>query len=174
MVAISVHRLLERVSGWMLSSSPSMLSLHCALSICSSGFPLLASPFYGLLLAKCRITENRLMIEAMNSTTTNFSITNRTSSASRMDMSMFGMSLFLSLLMSSSVLADPSPTPSSLPAPVLKTANAQKGAGTLKSVETFPFGKATIYKIDVIVDGAVTEELQIADTGKLIRVDTLK
>jgi hypothetical protein len=42
---------LERVSGWMISQSPSMFSLHCALSVLlASDFWLLYSPFSILLL----------------------------------------------------------------------------------------------------------------------------
>jgi hypothetical protein len=61
----------------------------------------------------------------------------------------------------------------SLPQPVVETANQNKGSGTIQHAESYPWGNAIIYKIEIDLDGKPGLELQIADNGKLIRVDQL-
>src|SRR5258708_20875138 len=61
----------------------------------------------------------------------------------------------------------------SLPAPVATTLKAEAGNGTVRNIETFQWGDATIYKIAVDQNGQPYKELEIADTGRLVRVDQL-
>jgi hypothetical protein len=65
------------------------------------------------------------------------------------------------------------PTVESLPTPVANTLKAQAGNGTVRNIETFQWGDTTIYKIAVDQNGQPYLELQIADTGRLVRVDQL-
>jgi hypothetical protein len=69
-------------------------------------------------------------------------------------------------------LAD-SPTVDSLPPPVADTLKAQIGEGTVRNIETFQWGDSTIYKIVIDQNGQPYLELEIADTGKLVRIDEL-
>jgi hypothetical protein len=62
----------------------------------------------------------------------------------------------------------------SLPQPVVETANENKGSGTIQHAESYPWGNATIYKLEVDLDGVPDLELQIADNGRLIRIDRLR
>ena len=81
--------------------------------------------------------------------------------------------LWLSVvLVAGRVQADEVPI-DSLPQPVVETANQNKGSGTIQHAESYPWGKAIIYKIEIDLDGKPDLELQIADNGKLIRVDQL-
>ena len=81
--------------------------------------------------------------------------------------------LWLSVvLVAGRVQADEVPI-DSLPHPVVETANQNKGSGTIQHAESYPWGKAIIYKIEIDLDGKPDLELQIADNGKLIRVDQL-
>ena len=81
--------------------------------------------------------------------------------------------LWLSVvLVGGGVRADEVPI-DSLPHPVAETANQNKGSGTIQHAESYPWGKALIYKIEIDLDGKPDLELQIADNGKLIRVDQL-
>jgi hypothetical protein len=50
----------------------------------------------------------------------------------------------------------------------------EKGDGVVKSAESFGWGNATIFKVEIEVGGVPTLELQIAGNGKLIRVDSLQ
>jgi hypothetical protein len=50
----------------------------------------------------------------------------------------------------------------------------EKGDGVVKSAESFGWGDATIFKIEIDVDQLPALELQIAGNGKLIRVDNLR
>ena len=61
----------------------------------------------------------------------------------------------------------------SLPIAVANTLKAEAGNGIVRSIETFPWGDATIYKIAVDQSGKPYLELQIADNGRLVRVDQL-
>jgi hypothetical protein len=61
----------------------------------------------------------------------------------------------------------------SLPIQVANTLKAQAGNGTVRSIETFQWGDATIYKIAVDQNGQPYLELEIADNGRLVRVDQL-
>jgi len=61
----------------------------------------------------------------------------------------------------------------SLPAPVANTLKAEAANGTVRNIETFQWGDATIYKIAVDQNGQPYMELEIADTGRLVRVDQL-
>ena len=65
------------------------------------------------------------------------------------------------------------PSVDSLPAPVANTLKAEAANGTVRSIETFQWGDSTIYKIAVDQNGQPYLELQIADTGRLVRVDQL-
>jgi hypothetical protein len=69
-------------------------------------------------------------------------------------------------------LAD-EPSVDSLPAPVANTLKAEAQNGTVRSIETFQWGDSTIYKIAVDQNGQPYLELEIADTGRLVRVDQL-
>jgi hypothetical protein len=62
----------------------------------------------------------------------------------------------------------------SLPQAVRETIETEKGDGVAKSAESYEWGDATIYKVEIDVDGVPAVELQIAGNGKLIRVDDLR
>jgi hypothetical protein len=62
----------------------------------------------------------------------------------------------------------------SLPLAVRETIDMEKGDGVVKSAESFGWGDATIFKVEIDVGGVPTLELQIAGNGKLIRVDSLQ
>ena len=62
----------------------------------------------------------------------------------------------------------------SLPLAVRETIDMEKGDGVVKSAESFGWGNATIFKVEIEVGGIPTLELQIAGNGKLIRVDSLQ
>jgi hypothetical protein len=74
--------------------------------------------------------------------------------------------------LSSFSFADP-PSADSLPTPVANTLKAQAANGTIRNIETFQWGDSTIYKIAIDQNGQPYMELQIADTGRLVRVDQL-
>jgi hypothetical protein len=76
------------------------------------------------------------------------------------------------IAVSSFSLAD-EPSVNSLPPPVANTLKAEAENGTVRSIETFQWGDSTIYKIAVDRNGQPYLELEIADTGRLIRVDQL-
>jgi len=76
------------------------------------------------------------------------------------------------IAVSSFSLAD-EPSVNSLPPPVANTLKAEAENGTVRSIETFQWGDSTIYKIAVDLNGQPYLELEIADTGRLIRVDQL-
>src|SRR3981081_1005008 len=69
-------------------------------------------------------------------------------------------------------LAD-EPSVDSLPAPVANTLKAESGNGTVRTIETFQWGDSTIYKFAIDQNGQPYLELEIADTGRLVRVDQL-
>jgi hypothetical protein len=62
----------------------------------------------------------------------------------------------------------------SLPQAVRETIDMEKGDGVVKSAESYGWGNATIFKVEIDVDGVPALELQIAGNGKLIRVDHLR
>jgi hypothetical protein len=62
----------------------------------------------------------------------------------------------------------------SLPLAVRETIDMEKGDGVVKSAESYGWGAATIFRVEIDVDGAPALELQIAGNGKLIRVDNLQ
>jgi hypothetical protein len=82
--------------------------------------------------------------------------------------------LFVAVLVviSSFAVAD-EPSVDSLPAPVANTLKAEAANGIVRSIETFQWGDSTIYKIAVDQNGQPYLELEIADTGRLVRVDRL-
>jgi hypothetical protein len=82
--------------------------------------------------------------------------------------------LFIIVLsvVSSFVLADETNI-DSLPAAVANTLKAEAANGTVRKIETFQWGDSTIYKIAVDQNGQPYLELEIADTGRLVRVDQL-
>jgi hypothetical protein len=63
---------------------------------------------------------------------------------------------------------------SSLPEAARRTVEANRGTGTVTHVEVFEWGKARIFRVEIEVGGVPDKELQVADTGKLIRVDDLR
>ena len=71
------------------------------------------------------------------------------------------------------LLADDTPL-DSLPLAVRETIDMEKGDGVVKSAESYGWGAATIFKVEIDVDGTPALELQIAANGKLIRVDNLQ
>jgi hypothetical protein len=62
----------------------------------------------------------------------------------------------------------------SLPLAVQETIDTEKGDGVAKSAESFSWGNAVIFKVEIDVEGVPALELQIAGNGKLIRVDDLR
>ena len=62
----------------------------------------------------------------------------------------------------------------SLPQAVRETVETEKGDGVAAKAETFTWGAVTIYSVEIDFDNVPTLELQIADNGKLIRVDRLQ
>lgn len=62
----------------------------------------------------------------------------------------------------------------SLPLAVRETIDMEKGDGVAKSAESYGWGDATIFKVEIDVSGVPALELQIAGNGKLIRVDNLQ
>lgn len=71
------------------------------------------------------------------------------------------------------LLAEDAPV-DSLPLAVRETIDAEKGDGVVKSAESFVWGDATIFIVEIDVGGVPALELQIAGNGKLIRVDSLQ
>jgi len=71
------------------------------------------------------------------------------------------------------LLAEDTPL-DSLPQAVRETIDMEKGDGVVKSAESYVWGEATIFKVEIDVNGVPTVELQIAGNGKLIRVDDLR
>ena len=65
------------------------------------------------------------------------------------------------------------PSVDSLPAAVANTLKAESGNGIVRTIETFQWGDSTIYKIAIDQNGQPYLELEIADTGRLVRVDQL-
>jgi hypothetical protein len=61
-----------------------------------------------------------------------------------------------------------------LPQAVRETIEMEKGDGIVKSAESYEWGNATIFKIEIDLAGVPALELQIAANGKLIRVDDLR
>src|ERR1700730_873239 len=62
----------------------------------------------------------------------------------------------------------------SLPLAGRETIDKEEGDGVVKSAESYGWGAATIFRVEIDVDGAPALELQIAGNGKLIRVDNLQ
>ncbi|MBV8898546.1 MAG: hypothetical protein JOY92_00320 [Verrucomicrobia bacterium] len=54
-----------------------------------------------------------------------------------------------------------------------RTIEENRGAGVVQQVEVFPFGKVMLYKVQVAINGVPEREIEVAETGKLIRVDDL-
>jgi hypothetical protein len=73
----------------------------------------------------------------------------------------------------SRLLADEVPL-DQLPRVVLETIDMEKGDGIAKSADSYTWGNTTIYKIEIDLNGAPELELQVAENGKLIRVDRLQ
>jgi hypothetical protein len=73
----------------------------------------------------------------------------------------------------SRLLADEVPL-EQLPRVVLETVEMEKGDGTAKSADSYSWGSTTIYRIEIDLDGVPELELQVAENGKLIRIDRLQ
>ena len=72
-----------------------------------------------------------------------------------------------------SLLADDLVSYEQVPDAVKRTVEENRGAGTVRQVEVFPFGNVKLYKVQIVVAGVPEREIQVAETGKLIRVDEL-
>lgn len=72
-----------------------------------------------------------------------------------------------------SLLADDLVSYEQVPEAVKRTVDANRGAGTVQQVEVFPFGNVKLYKVQVVVNGVPDREIEVAENGKLIRVDDL-
>lgn len=70
-------------------------------------------------------------------------------------------------------LADDLVSYGEVPDAVKRTVEANRGAGTVQQVEVFPFGNVKLYKVQVAINGVPEREIQVAENGKLIRVDDL-
>jgi len=83
--------------------------------------------------------------------------------------------LLLMVLLTFSILgrADEVP-PDSLPQSVLETVNQEKGNGVVASAKSYEWGNTTFYNVIIDLDGVPDLELQIVETGKLIRIDHLQ
>jgi hypothetical protein len=81
--------------------------------------------------------------------------------------------LLFAVAMPTLLLAEDTPL-DSLPQAVRETIDMEKGDGVVKSAESYGWGEATIFKIEIDVDELPALELQIAGNGKLIRVDNLR
>jgi hypothetical protein len=81
--------------------------------------------------------------------------------------------LLLVLTMPIALIADDVPL-DSLPQAVRETVEMEKGDGVVKSAESYGWGEATIFKVEIDMNDIPTLELQIAANGKLIRVDRLQ
>ena len=84
----------------------------------------------------------------------------------------------LLLLVSSAVpvlsLADTVPL-ESLPPAVRETIDNEKGDhGVARSAESYAWGNIVLFSVEIDVDGVPDLELQIAQNGKLIRIDRLR
>ena len=62
----------------------------------------------------------------------------------------------------------------SLPQAVRETIDAEKGAGVVRSAESYGWGNITIFRVEIDIDGVPDLEMQIAGNGKLIRIDRLR
>jgi hypothetical protein len=72
-----------------------------------------------------------------------------------------------------SSLADDFVSYEQVPDAVRRTVEENRGAGVVQQVEVFPFGKVKLYKVQVAINGVPEREIEVAETGKLIRVDDL-
>jgi hypothetical protein len=63
---------------------------------------------------------------------------------------------------------------SSLPEAARRTVEANRGTGSVTHVEAFDWGKVRIFRVEIGVGGVPDREIQVADTGKLIRIDDLR
>jgi hypothetical protein len=62
----------------------------------------------------------------------------------------------------------------SLPQAVRETIEIEKGDGVATKAEPYTWGSVTIYIVEIEFDKVPTLELQIAENGKLLRVDRLQ
>jgi hypothetical protein len=62
----------------------------------------------------------------------------------------------------------------SLPQAVRETIEMEKGDGVARSAESYGWGNVVIYQVEIDVEGVPELELQIAENGKLIRIDRLR
>jgi hypothetical protein len=72
-----------------------------------------------------------------------------------------------------SLFADEFVSYDQVPDAAKRTIEENRGAGVVQQVEVFPFGKVKLYKVQVAINGVPEREIQVAETGKLIRVDDL-
>jgi hypothetical protein len=71
------------------------------------------------------------------------------------------------------LLADDLVSYERVPEAARRTIEENRGAGVVQQVEVFPFGNVKLYKVQVGINGVPEREIQVAETGKLIRVDEL-
>jgi hypothetical protein len=62
----------------------------------------------------------------------------------------------------------------SLPQAVRETIDMEKGEGVPRSAESYGWGNIVIFRVEIDLEGVPDLELQIAENGKLIRVDRLR
>ena len=62
----------------------------------------------------------------------------------------------------------------SLPQAVRETIETERGDGVATKAEPYTWGTVTIYIVEIDLDKVPTLELQIAENGKLLRVDRLQ
>jgi len=72
-----------------------------------------------------------------------------------------------------SLFADDLVSYEQVPEAVKRTVEENRGVGTVQQVEVFPFGNVKLYKVQVAINGVPEREIQVAETGKLIRVDDI-
>jgi hypothetical protein len=79
----------------------------------------------------------------------------------------------VTLAAAGSSLADEFVSYDQLPEAAKRTIEENRGASVVQQVEVFPFGKVKLYKVQVAINGVPEREIEVAETGKLIRVDDL-
>jgi hypothetical protein len=79
----------------------------------------------------------------------------------------------MTLAAASVSLADDLVSYDRVPEAVRRTVEENRGAGVVQEVEVFPFGNVKLYKVRVAINGVPEREIEVAENGKLIRVDDL-
>ncbi|MBV9491036.1 MAG: hypothetical protein JO069_15140 [Verrucomicrobia bacterium] len=62
-----------------------------------------------------------------------------------------------------------------VPEAVRRTVEQNRGAGEVQPrVEVFPFANVKLYRVQIALGGEPVREIEVAETGKLIRIDELR